>query len=126
MSPELVQGIAGTIILLLLGVIGFFISRTMGKIDRADERQEKALAALGEKIDRLTDRVSDQVKAVEREVGALRVEFADKTATLRAELGGMKARQDSLEKDLNNAMRWVRTEFEGIHQELAADTRDGA
>lgn len=124
MSPEIVQGIAGTIILLLLGVIGFFISRTMGKIDRADERQEKALTALGEKIDRLTDRVSDQVKAVEREVASLRVDFAREVATLRAEVGAVRARQDGLEKDLNNAMRWVRTEFEGVHAELAAE-KDG-
>lgn len=104
-----------------LGLLGFFFQRTLRKIDHDNEEQRKALDSLAGKIDRFTDRVSDQVQQVQREVSSLRVEFAREVATLRTELGAVRSRQDSLERDLNNAMRWVRTEFEGVHAELSVN-----
>lgn len=65
MSLEWALGIAGSVIVILLGVVAAFVQRTWTKLETSIERNEGFIKSVADKLERSFERIASKVDAHE-------------------------------------------------------------
>lgn len=95
MGIELLVGICGTVISLLLGICAYFLAKTQERNDKAASAVERALPRYEEKFNLLTERISD----MNREITILSEKF-EQVSVLRERVAVLESQQVGLHQNI--------------------------